>query len=198
LQVTAWISIVAFRLEVRLRWLPPLSFCTNFLELNLRTYVRYQGEAGIYFLSIHAGRRTAVALASLLTPLPYVYAPLSYCQAGERWKLVCRLAGAPAGPPLLEGEFSPTAVSTSPLCDSVDAWLLERYRAFVPSRRRRLRRMAAQHQPWSIQRVAAHIQANNLGAPWGLDLRRQPDKVHFAARMPALLWPFETVHDGLA
>ena len=54
----AWVSAVAFRLErVRFRWSPPLAFCSSFAELNLRTYVRHRGEAAIYFLSIHAGRR---------------------------------------------------------------------------------------------------------------------------------------------
>src|SRR4051812_2155420 len=49
---TAWVSLVAFRLErIRRRWLPSLGFVTNALELNLRTYVHHQGEPGIYFLS---------------------------------------------------------------------------------------------------------------------------------------------------
>src|SRR5262249_3186317 len=57
---TAWVSVVAFRLGVRLRGLPPLGPGSNFLELNLRTYARLGGEPGVFFLSIHAGSRVAV------------------------------------------------------------------------------------------------------------------------------------------
>src|SRR5437016_4587670 len=84
-QGTAWVSIVAFRLDVRHRWLPALGLCSNFLELNLRTYVRWRGMPGIYFLSIHADSHIAVALARLLTPLPYARACLSYRHLNQSW-----------------------------------------------------------------------------------------------------------------
>src|SRR4051812_1889675 len=69
----AWVSVVAFRLGVRHRWLPPIRPFSNFVELNLRTYVVRRGEPGIFFLSIHAGSRAVVRLARWLTPLPYVF-----------------------------------------------------------------------------------------------------------------------------
>src|SRR5439155_4256722 len=80
----AWVSAVAFRLEgVRLRGLPPMGPCSNFLELNLRTYVQRRGEPAIYFLRIHAGSRLAVAFARWLTPLPYAFARITYDRSGE-------------------------------------------------------------------------------------------------------------------
>jgi uncharacterized protein len=190
----AWVSIVAFRLDVRHRWLPSLGFCTNFLELNLRTYVRWQGEGGIYFLSIHADSRIAVNLARLLTPLPYAQALLSYRRTGKLWQLQC--LPSVNKQPQLEVQISPTTAASSLACDSVEAWLLDRYRAFVPDKRERLHRMVARHPPWSVQPVATDFHINTLGKHWGLDLGRQPDLAHFAARMPALIWPFEIVHEG--
>ena len=61
---STWVSAVVFRLaDVRLRGLPPITFCPDFLELNLRTYVRYRGQPGIYFLRMYADSRLAVAAA---------------------------------------------------------------------------------------------------------------------------------------
>ena len=70
----AWISAVAFRLNTRPAGWPSAPFCSNFLELNLRTYVRDGDDPAVWFLSMHGGRRLAVWLGQRLTPLPYRFA----------------------------------------------------------------------------------------------------------------------------
>ena len=182
---SAWVSIVAFRLKVRRRGLPALGPLTSFVELNLRTYVRQGGASGIYFLSIHAGKRSCVALARWLTPLPYVFAPIQYERCGETWRFVCRRPGAETA--LFEADFSPRG----PAGPAADPWLLERYRAFAMDRRGRLWRMEAQHLPWQVRRVEAHVATNYLGMPWGLLLNREPDAIHFSPDMTARLGRFE-------
>jgi uncharacterized protein YqjF (DUF2071 family) len=184
----AWVSIVAFRLAIRRRWLPRFGLSTSFLELNLRTYVRWRDEAGIYFLSIQAGKRASVALARWLTPLPYVYAPIKYEVRGETRHFECMRAGSQS--PLLLATFRSSGQPTLAGDHEVNAWLLERYCAFVPDRES-VYRMAARHDPWRIQAVDAHIDANQLGMPWSLPLQRQPDAAHFASRMTAWIGRFE-------
>jgi uncharacterized protein len=190
---SAWVSVAAFRLGVRLRWLPPLGLGTRFLELNLRTYVRCGDESGIYFLSIHAGKRTSVALARWLTPLPYAFAPLRYERTGTTWRLECQQPGGGTEAPLLDAVFTPAGPRQPVAGDGMDAWLLERYRAFVPDRRGRLYRMVVQHPAWQVQRTTVHVSGNRLGMPWGLALDRDPDEAHFAAGMRAVVWPFELI-----
>ncbi|MGH8192767.1 MAG: DUF2071 domain-containing protein, partial [Rhodanobacteraceae bacterium] len=46
--------------------------------LNLRTYVRHRGEAGIYFLAEVLNSRLAVALGPLLYGLPYRFGRVAY------------------------------------------------------------------------------------------------------------------------
>jgi uncharacterized protein YqjF (DUF2071 family) len=185
---TAWVSVVAFRLDVRRRWLPSLGAGMRFVELNLRTYVRHGGDRGIYFLSIHAGTRLAVALARWLTPLPYAFAPIGYERNGAGWRFECGWPGADR--PLFQADFTPLGPVTAAADSALDAWLLERYRAFTTDRNGRLWGMLARHEPWSIRRVTADVSANNLGMPWGLGLRGPPDVLHFAPSMEARLWPF--------
>jgi uncharacterized protein YqjF (DUF2071 family) len=186
-QGEAWLSIVAFQLEVRQRF--ALGFAASFLELNLRTYVRFQGEPGIFFLSIHADRRLWVALARLLTPLPYAFERLQYCRTGHERKLRSEM---------FDFEFNTAGLEAALPLESLDGWLLERYRAFVPDGRGGLYRLAVRHPLWRVQRVVARIHYNTLGAPWSMDLNRPPDAAHFTERMRALLWPFEKIHAGLA
>jgi uncharacterized protein YqjF (DUF2071 family) len=48
---------------LRLRGLPPLPLGSRFPEVNVRTYATIDGRAGIYFFSLDAGSRLAVAAA---------------------------------------------------------------------------------------------------------------------------------------
>src|SRR4051812_2149883 len=71
----AWIGITPFgvrNLRPRLAW--PLPFLSAFPEINVRTYVNVDGKAGIYFFSLDAGSRLAVAAARRLYRLPYFVA----------------------------------------------------------------------------------------------------------------------------
>jgi uncharacterized protein len=188
----AWLSAVAFRLQVRHRGLPPLGPCSNFLELNLRTYVRRGGEAAIYFLSIHAGSRLAARLARWLTTLPYGFAHIAYEQRGNAWRFDSHLAADPGGP-LFRAEFQEPGDGAAAPGDSLDEWLLERYCAYMSDGRGRLHRMVVMHPPWQAAVVGADVSGSGLGAARGLDLKRPPIRCHFALNVEALLWRTEVV-----
>jgi uncharacterized protein YqjF (DUF2071 family) len=189
----AWVSAVAFRLEsVRPRWFPTFGPASNFLELNLRTYIRCRDEPAIYFLSIHANSRTAIFLARWLTPLPYRFARIYYpCSRPARDFVALPPDGN--GLPLFQAEFAPTATAENLSAETPDAWLLERYCAVVPGRRGRLYRMRAWHPPWRAQLVTSQVTARGLGEPWKLDLGRAPDLCHFCDGVDALISPLERV-----
>jgi len=191
----AWISIVAFRLDVRLWRLPNFGLTSNFVELNLRTYVRWRDEPGIQFLSIHAGHRLPVALARIMTPLPYDYAPFSYLVENGQGRIACCSRHQE---PLLQAEFSSSKDAALVVSGSLDEWLLERYRAHVHDRRGNTFYTVAKHRPWSIHCVEAQVNAQLLGLPWRFDISRPPDEAHFADQMTAVLWPFSTIQSYMA
>jgi uncharacterized protein YqjF (DUF2071 family) len=188
----AWVSVVAFRLKgVRLRGLPPISPFSNFLELNFRTYVRFVGQPAIYFLTIHAGNRLAVSMARCLTPLPYAFAQMAYERYQEVWRFVSHRKVDKGGQLLFRAEFEPTAEAHEAMADSLDAWLLERYFAYVSDAHRGLYRMAVQHPRWQVQDVTLHSATIGLDDAWGFNLAPHPDKMHFCEAVDALIWPFE-------
>jgi uncharacterized protein len=189
---SAWVSLVAFRLErVRRRWLPSVGFLTNSLELNLRTYVRYHGEPAICFLSLHAGKPLLVRLARWATPLSYEFARMSYGWHGGAAAFHAHSAGE-NGNRTFAASFVPTGRAANAAAGSLDAWLLERYCLYAQNEKGTLFRTVVEHPPWRVQQATAHITDNTMAHPFGLDLPPEPEKVHFSAGVRAYVWPFET------
>ena len=74
----SYVSLVAFTMEnIRPRYLPAVKFISCFDEINLRTYVRHNGKAGVYFLNIEAGKYLSAVIARGLSGLPYEKAQIS-------------------------------------------------------------------------------------------------------------------------
>jgi uncharacterized protein YqjF (DUF2071 family) len=70
----AYVGVVPFAMEgVRPRIVPALG-ALDFLETNVRTYVLRNGEPGVYFFSLEAASRLAVAAARAAFALPYHHA----------------------------------------------------------------------------------------------------------------------------
>jgi uncharacterized protein YqjF (DUF2071 family) len=154
-------SLVAFRL-VGMR----LSFGGRFLSwllrpiashdfLNVRTYVRHRGEAGIFFLAEWLSSRLSVVLGPPIFGLPYRAGRLQYDHPGARASEgpgQRRLTGqvsdsrgngifAYSGVLDKSGEFSECAPG------SLAEWLMERYTAFTDRGGRR-RFFRVWHAPW--------------------------------------------------
>lgn len=73
-----WVSLVAFTMErIRPRHLPAFPPVSSFFEINIRTYVRYRGKAGVYFLSIEGGKYLSCWVAKTLSGLPYRYSKMN-------------------------------------------------------------------------------------------------------------------------
>lgn len=67
-----YISVVPFTMEqIRPRLLPAVGIVSNFDELNVRTYVKKEGKAGVYFLTIEGGKSLSVYVSKKLSGLPY-------------------------------------------------------------------------------------------------------------------------------
>jgi uncharacterized protein YqjF (DUF2071 family) len=184
----AWVSLVLFRLRVRPRWLPFLPGLSGLVEANLRTYVRCGDRPGIWFLSVHADNRWAIALARRLTPMPYVRAAMDYRRPGHRFRFVTWCPTPPhAG---LSVQFLPGPEARAVADGTPDAWLLERYRLFILDDRRRLLEAEVAHPRWVVRDVDVTMSANRMGAPVGLDLDRAPDRAHFSEGVRAYFGAF--------
>lgn len=160
----AWIGVVPFAMEaVRPRGLPAL-MAFDFLETNVRTYVIGGGEPGVYFLSLEAASRLAVAAARATFGLPYWYARMSMARTGDviRYASTRRTGGATHRSEIQVGaELGPAAPGT------FEHFLVERYLLFV-ERRGALMRAQVHHTPYPLRRAVALACDDGLIAAAGL------------------------------
>jgi len=129
-----WLGVVPFFMRnIRPRWFPAVPGISNFLELNLRTYVFDEtGRPGVWFLSLDANQKLAVWWARNSFGLPYHHAEMNAewdrktghvrysCHRRETPpRLTCRYEYAPTGP-------AETAVP-----GTLEFFLIERYHLFA-------------------------------------------------------------------
>jgi uncharacterized protein YqjF (DUF2071 family) len=166
----AFVSIVAFTL-VRMRprlggrvaeWLINPIGTHEFL--NVRTYVRYGGEPGIFFLAEWLPNRLSVLLGPQTFGLPYRFGHVRYRHDRGGDSLSGDVAAA-------QGRLCYEAAVTEPCVSpcapgSVDEFMLERYTAFTQRGKRR-RFFRIWHSPWLQGTATVDVAATSLIASTG-------------------------------
>lgn len=128
--------------------------------LNLRAYVRVNGEPGIYFVSEWIPNRLAVLIGPRLYGLPYRLGALRYeNRLGDEPISGCVVA--PAGRLEYRARVDPTAQLAPAQPGSIDHFLLERYVAFT-DRRGVARSFRVDHAPWPQARAEVKLIQRSL------------------------------------
>jgi uncharacterized protein len=179
---SAWIALTPFTVTgLRLRGMLPLPVVSQFLELNCRTYVRgADGRPGIWFFSLDASSRAAVAAARRIYELPYRHARFEtsgdevrvHAEGGGEFRAVYRGAGEPAAP--------------EP--GSLEHFLTERYCLYA---RDGGVRAEIHHTPWPLQPAEATVEHWGV-APIEVELEGEP-LCHYSARQDVVIWSPERV-----
>ena len=150
----AWLGIVPFRMEgVRPAFLPAVPGLSNFPELNLRTYVRDRaGVPGVWFYSLDAGGRLAVAIARTFFHLPY-HAARMEMRRGNHPDLISFVSRRRASGEESRFEWSRGEALPAPEAGSLEHFLVERYRLYAAAGDGRLLRGAVAHAPYALRRA---------------------------------------------
>ncbi len=177
----AWIGIVLFKARgTRLRFLPPLPGSANFLEVNVRTYVKYKNRSGVYFFSLDANSKTVVEAASFGNFLPYRTAHIAFDRIKGQLiykSEVSRKESSNEKITLRYQIFKQPAASTE-----LEKWLTERYCLWTkPSHQ--LLRLDIAHKPWKLKYVQGNIMENHMAPFLGNNFFREKPLAH-AAEMP--------------
>jgi uncharacterized protein len=175
---SAWIGLTPFRVTgLRLRGVPPLPLLSSFYELNCRTYVRAGDRSGIWFFSLDASSRAAVAAARRTYRLPYRHARIDV--VGDRFR-----AGTAGGEfcARYSGINEPAAAEPGTL----EHFLTERYCLYAGDGDVRA---DIHHRPWPLQSVEAQVERHGM-AP--VELEGEP-VCHYADRQDVVVWSPERV-----
>lgn len=186
----AWVAVAPFRMSrIRARGLPPMPGTSRFPELNVRTYVTYQGKPGVYFFSLDAGNLLAVWAARRFYHLPYFHAEMSTTQSGEEIIYSSRRKSSPAE---LRAVYRPVAPVKLRQRGTLEHWLTERYCLYTVSSGR-IYRAEIHHAPWPLQDAEAKIELNTMGTAAGISLPSSSPLLHFARRLDVIIWPLRPV-----
>jgi uncharacterized protein YqjF (DUF2071 family) len=182
----AWLGVVPFYMtNVGVRGAPALPWLLAFPELNVRTYVRIADRPGVYFFSLDAGRRFAVAAARAILNLPYFFAVMSATRRGDVVDYQSTRRGRRAE---FKAVYEPDSAPFVPSIGSIEYFLTERYCLYHHDRRGRPYRLEIHHRPWLLQAARAAITINTMAAPSHLTINGSPALLHFARRQDAVAW----------
>jgi uncharacterized protein YqjF (DUF2071 family) len=187
----AWVGVVPFTISnIHLHGLPPIPGTDAFPEINVRTYVRKNGQPGVYFFSLDAQSRLAVAGARQFFHLQYHYSRFKVTVAGGQVSYRCRR------PSKAEDDF---AAGYQPVGkrlvkkDPLTLWLTERYRLFSADRRGRLFKGEIRHPSWPLYSAQSSIKINHMAELNGFKLSRQKPLLHFSRRLEVKIWNVDRI-----
>lgn len=185
----AWLGVVPFRMSgVRLRGTPALPWLSAFPELNVRTYVRAGGKAGVWFFSLDAGNALAVGVARAWFHLPYYCARMS-CARRDGWTEYHSERthqGATSGE--FGGRYRPAGEVFLANTGTLDYFLTERYCLFAADPEGRVICGEIHHAPWRLQRAEAEFTRNTMAEAAALALPDTGPLLHFSRRQEVVVW----------
>ncbi len=201
----AWLGVVPFLMrKIRPAGGPSLPWISNFLELNVRTYVVDEnGTPGVWFFSLDTDRWLARTVARQFFKLPYFWAKMSAPIGADGWVDYRTLRREAMSAPIDESAATATAeyryrgAGEDRLAaqGSLEFFLLERYLLFAwDSDRERLLSGRVWHQPYRFrdaelsQWSAAPIAWDGLTMPSG-----EPEHQCFVERVEVDAYAVEQV-----
>lgn len=184
---SAWIGIVPFLMTgVRARCLPPLPGVSSFPEVNVRTYVRAGGRAGVWFMSLDAADRLAVASGRRGFRLPYHHARMTSRRDHQGWtdyRSARRSTEAD-----LELGYRPLPGAAVPLDDELGHFLTARDGMWVLDRGGRPRWGAIRHDAWVLHPAEAEIGHETLTRAAGVPVHGPPEDLRWSERAQVVAW----------
>ena len=188
----AFVGVTPFEVRnLRVRISLPVPRASNFPEINVRTYVRVEDKPGIFFFSLDASSRLAVATARRWYRLPYFPARMSI--ARERAVgFMSERTQEDAPPAAFTGTYRPIGDVGQARPGTLAHFLTERYCLYTLDEERQVLRAEIHHPPWPLQPAAAEIERNTMGAEIGLPLDGPP-LLHYAARQDVVFWTLAPV-----
>jgi uncharacterized protein YqjF (DUF2071 family) len=145
----AYLGLTPFYMnEVRASFLPEIPGASNFLELNVRTYVHdSRGIPGVWFYSLDCNQSLAVWMAKLFYSLPYHSASMQTREQGGMFEYSCERFGSAGKSEFhYRREDKPVAATAG----SLPFFLSERYLLYSQANSGKLYRARVHHAPWQL------------------------------------------------
>lgn len=186
---SAWVGVVPFRMAgVMRRGLPDVPGFSSFLELNVRTYVEYQGRAGVWFFSLDTNSWPFVFGGRHVYGLPYHPAKMRQ-EVADGWnQFSSQRRGGNAS---FSARYRPQGEIGFAEAGSFEHWATERYCLYSHSSRRGMERVDVHHAPWPLRRAEVEIRENTLLDAAGISTDDSAPVYHFSSGVHVISYPIE-------
>lgn len=177
----AYVSIVPFHMSgIRFPFTTTLPFSALW-ELNLRTYITYKGQPGIYFFTLDSTHRLGNFIARKFFALPYRYQKMYAKISGNKYILQAENS--------LRLSFE---IGNEIKKNDLVNWLVERYHLFTIKNNQVLRGTVI-HKPWKLNSVINLKIRNNFSQEFNFVLPKQPDHCSYSKLLDVSFKPFVKV-----
>ncbi len=190
----AWLGVVPFWMSgIRPRCVPALPWISASAELNVRTYVRGGGRAGVWFFSLDAGSPLLVWGARRFFHLPYFHARMSVRREGDvvRYESVRQHRHAPSAE--FRAAYRAVGEVYHAVPGSLDYFLTERLCLFAADRSGEIYRGDIAHERWPLQAAEVGVERNTMGEACGIVLPAVKPICHFVKRLDVVAWGLERI-----
>ena len=179
----AYISIVPFRMEkIRPKFLPSLSFISDFGEINVRTYVEKDGKKGVYFINIEAEKYLSAFIAKKLSGLPYEKSDMVIKGTNYQSKNKNKGFSLNTQYQILERIAQKT---------SLDIWLTERYCLYIKDNTS-VYRYEIHHKEWELH----NVKITNLELKYHIKdllINNKTELAHYSEGVQVVAWNKEKI-----
>ena len=188
---SAWIGVVPFYMRnIRPRFLPCVPWISNFLELNVRTYVHDEnGRPGVWFFSLDCNQPFAVWIARTFFHLPYHHSRMTAQLTGGNTVDYSNHRLGDDAKSAFRYTLSPDATLAEP--GTLEFFLVERYLLFSNTPRG-VRCGQVHHNPYPMAKATAEafdtrvLALNDFTPP-----ARPPDHVCGSHGVNVVIYPLE-------
>lgn len=185
---SAWIAIVPFTMwDIRAfpPFVPPVPGLSAMHELNVRTYVHWNGTPGVWFFSLDCNSSAAVFGARTFYYLPYYNAELTLEQSANTIDYASSRTDKPAAIFRATWNIGETLPTSEP--DSLEFFLTERYCLFS-EHKGHLYQSRIHHQPWPLQSATLDSHSSTMIDVLGIPEPKAPPFLHYAEELSVEIW----------
>ncbi len=186
----SWVGIVPFKMEgVMMRPLPDLPGISQFLELNVRIYVEYEGKPGVWFLSLDANSSLAVWFAKTFFYLPYKRAEIQFNKVNKQTYFKSnRKENGDSSSFQVHYQKEKQVYWAKP--GSLEHFLTERYCLYCQSQGE-LYRVEVHHVAWPLQAAKGQIEQNSLLDQFKIETTDDPPLLMYSKGVDVVAWNLE-------
>src|SRR5690625_1012809 len=185
---SAWLSMVAFQAMVsRFRYSPKGLAFRPFWQVNIRTYIRFGKERGIYFFTLYSNDQVAVKFGSL-PGLPYVHIPMSISENNAS----IFLKSEKERDNFLVSHFDLSLQRKDILVTKdLHDWLTDRDTLYF-RRKNKLIKGSLSHSPWQLYNATGHVKIKGA-INKAMSSKLNEPLLMAAAPKTAYIHPFKTI-----